>query len=107
MLEILREEVPGEDGRVPNDEGGSVVVPGDDVVDGLVLDELVGLGEERRRNGSLRLCGGGEVAVVFHRRRRRRRSHEGRGAGVVDRRERVTQREREREREGGGRDWCC
>ena len=43
MLEILREKVSGEDGRIPDDEGGSVVVPGDDVINGLVLNELVGL----------------------------------------------------------------
>jgi hypothetical protein len=49
VLEVLGQEVPGELGRVPDDEGVAAGAPGDDVVGGRVVDHVVGLDEERRR----------------------------------------------------------
>lgn len=49
MLEIFGKQISGEDGGVPDDEGRSVVVPGDHVVDGLIVNELIGFGQKRRR----------------------------------------------------------
>jgi len=67
VFEIFRKQIPGKNGGVPDDEGCSRIVPGNDIIDGVIVDELVGFGEKRRRNGSLRLGAGG-VAVVFQRR---------------------------------------
>lgn len=49
MLEIFRKQISGENGGVPDDEGRSVVVPGDHVVDGLIVDELISFRQKRRR----------------------------------------------------------
>lgn len=49
MLEVFGEDVAGKLGRSPDDEGGSILVPRDDVVNGRVIDQLKGLREEGRR----------------------------------------------------------
>lgn len=46
VLEVVGKEISGELRRTPNDEGGVVFAPRDDVVGGGVVDELVGFGEE-------------------------------------------------------------
>lgn len=50
VLEIVREEVAGELRRAPDDEGGVVFSPRDDVVGGGIVDKLVRLGQKWRRN---------------------------------------------------------
>lgn len=50
VLEVVGEEVTGELRRPPDDEGGVVVAPGDDVIGCGVVYELVSLGQERRRH---------------------------------------------------------
>jgi len=67
VLEIFRKQILGESGGVPDDEGRSRIVPRNDIVDGVIVDELVGFGEKRRGNGSLRVTARGN-AVVFERR---------------------------------------
>lgn len=42
VLEVFREEIPGVDGGIPHDKGRSILVPGDDVVRRMVIDQLVG-----------------------------------------------------------------
>lgn len=68
MLEVVGEEVAGELRRAPDDEGGVVFTPRDDVVGGGVVDELVGFGEEGSRD---RLVGVEReeyalAAIVYH-----------------------------------------
>ncbi|PKI52613.1 hypothetical protein CRG98_026953 [Punica granatum] len=48
VFEILGEQISGEHGRIPHHKAGSVLVTGDDVVYFGVLDELIGLRQERR-----------------------------------------------------------
>jgi hypothetical protein len=55
VLEVIGEEVARELGRAPHHEGGLVLAPGDDVVGGRVVDEVVRLGQE----------GGGHRAVAI------------------------------------------
>lgn len=55
VLEILGEQISGEHRRIPHHEARSVLVPGDHVLYAGVLDELIGLGQERRRRRPLRL----------------------------------------------------
>jgi len=50
VLEVVREEVAGELGRAPHDEGGVVLAPRHDVVGAGVVHQLVRLGQERRRH---------------------------------------------------------
>lgn len=51
MLEVIGEEIACELGRAPDDERGEpVVAPGDNVVGGGIVDELVGFGQERSRH---------------------------------------------------------
>lgn len=66
MLEIFWKQILSKNGRVPDDEGCSGIVPGNNVVYGTVVDEVVGLDEKRRWRGSLRVGGGG-IGVVFGR----------------------------------------
>lgn len=68
MFKIFRKQIPGENGRIPNDESGSIFVPGYHIVDGVIVDELIRLGEKRRGNRSLRITGRG-LTAMFHRRR--------------------------------------
>lgn len=51
VLEVVGEEVAGKLGRAPDDEGGVVFAPGDNVIGGGIVDELVCFGEERGRDG--------------------------------------------------------
>ncbi|KAI6676561.1 hypothetical protein NL676_037357 [Syzygium grande] len=77
VLEAPGEEVAGKGGGVPDDEGGAVVAPRDDVIDGGVVDELVGLGEEGCGGGPLGLAagrGGGAAMGTTDSGRFRRRS---------------------------------
>uniref|UniRef100_A0A453LDK8 Uncharacterized protein n=1 Tax=Aegilops tauschii subsp. strangulata TaxID=200361 RepID=A0A453LDK8_AEGTS len=53
VLEVLGEQVPGELRRPPHHERRPVLAPRDHVVHRRVLDELVRLGQERRRQGPL------------------------------------------------------
>jgi hypothetical protein len=69
VFEIFRKQIPSENGRIPNDEGSSSIVPWNDIVDGAVINEMICLCEKRRWSGSLRLASGG-IGVVF-----RGRSH--------------------------------
>jgi len=50
VLEITREQIASEDGRIPNNEGRSIFVPRDDIINGGILDELVSFGQKRRGN---------------------------------------------------------
>ena len=50
MLEVVGEEVAGELRRTPDDEGGVVFAPRDDVVGDGIVDELVRFGEKRSRD---------------------------------------------------------
>ena len=43
MLEVLRKQIASELSGAPDDEGQSVFVPRNEVVDGGVVDQLVGL----------------------------------------------------------------
>ena len=44
VFEVFREQITGEDGRVPDDKTGSIFVPGDDVINGVILHELICFG---------------------------------------------------------------
>lgn len=68
VLEVFREQISGELGRTPDDEGRSVVVPGNHVVDRRIVYELVRLREEGsgKRSVSVRSR---RFAVLLHRRR--------------------------------------
>ena len=46
VLEVIRKEIAGELRRAPDDEGGVVFAPGDDVIGGGVVHQLIGFGEE-------------------------------------------------------------
>lgn len=50
MLEVIRKKITGEFRRPPNDEGGVVFAPRDDMIGGRIVDELVRLGEKWRRH---------------------------------------------------------
>lgn len=68
VLEILWEQISGEDGGVPDHKARPVGVPGYDVINCGIIDQLIGFAQKRRRRTSLRLAGSG-LAVLFHRRR--------------------------------------
>lgn len=55
MLEIVREKITRKLRRAPDDEGGVVFAPRDDMVGGGIVDQLIRLGQKRRRNGFLRV----------------------------------------------------
>lgn len=44
MLEVVGQEISGELGRAPDDERRVVLAPGDDVVCGGIVHQVVGLG---------------------------------------------------------------
>lgn len=78
VLEVLREQIASELSGTPNYEGRSVVVPGNEVINGRVIDQLVSLGEEWCGYRSLRVSGYGSgswswsgsrsgIAALFHR----------------------------------------
>lgn len=46
VLEVIRKEISSELRRTPDDEGGVVFTPGDDVIGGRVVHQLVCLGEK-------------------------------------------------------------
>lgn len=47
VLEVVGEEIAGELRGTPDDESGVVFAPGDNVIGGGIVDQLVSLGEER------------------------------------------------------------
>jgi hypothetical protein len=55
VFEMFWKQIASENGRVPNDEGGSIFIPRDNIVDGFIFNEVIGFDEKRRRNRSLRL----------------------------------------------------
>lgn len=54
VFEVLGEQISSEIGGLPDDESRASLIPGNDVVGGGIVDELVGLGEKRRRKRPLR-----------------------------------------------------
>ena len=94
VLEVLGQEVPGELGRVPDDEAVVPGAPGHDVVRGRVVNHLVGLHEEGRRRR------GGRPAVAHRGVRGHGRGRRGRGRGHW-RRHRRGHRSRGRRRSSG------
>lgn len=67
VLEVVREEVTGELGRAPNDEGGVVFAPRDDVVGGRIIHELVRFGKEGSRHRLVRVQGEQyALTIVYH-----------------------------------------
>jgi len=51
VLEVLGEEVTSELRRAPDDEGGVIFAPRDDVIRGWIVNKVVRLGQEWGRNG--------------------------------------------------------
>lgn len=78
MLEMAGEDGARELDGVPHDEGRPCGAPRDDGVEGRVVHEVVGLGEERRDGGAVEGLEGPR-----DRRRRRRRRHRRRGGRKV------------------------
>lgn len=50
VLEVVGEEVTGELRRPPNDKGGVVFTPRDDVVGAPIVNQLIGLGQKGCRH---------------------------------------------------------
>jgi len=69
VFEIFRKQIPSENGRVPNDECCSSIIPQNHIVGGDFINKMVCFGEKWHQSGFLR------VAVMF-----RRCSH---GGGIV------------------------
>lgn len=74
MLEILGEQISRKLRRIPDNKTGSVDVPGDDVIDGAVVDDLVSFGQKRRRNEPRHIFSRRFSASPVHRRRSHKRA---------------------------------
>lgn len=55
VLEVLREQVSGEFSGPPDDEGRSVLVPGNQLIDGRIINKLISFCEKRSWERSLRV----------------------------------------------------
>lgn len=70
MFEILRKQISSKFSWVPDDESRSIFVPGDDIINSTVFDQLVCFGQERRRKRSRRISCRRLSTAPLHRRRR-------------------------------------
>lgn len=55
MFEVVGKEIASELGRAPDDESSFVFAPGDNVIGGGIVDELIGFGEEWSWDGLVRV----------------------------------------------------